>query len=242
MDILVEDTEPTPPSDPKAELIAQLRAERNRWFITTLFSLVVIGLLVCFSWYAFSKAERNQEIIYVKLEPNGTWSVIDYKPEDPQLYFKTSIDASLERYTVDRYKVDPATIIDDWARAAVFMSPEMESYFLDKKGFDAWGKIEHIQKSSDKANIDIRYVEHYDEVDWSSPTGQISKAIRSNIYLTRTITTNGHKKDPELLVLTVQWRLISKDSLVKEPIESIRHNAIGVEILNEQLKKERSRE
>jgi len=242
MDILVEDTEQIPPSDPKAELIAQLRAERNRWFITSFGCLIVIALLVCFSWYAFSKAERNQEIIYVKLEPNGTWSVIEYKPDDDQLYFKTTVDASLERYAIDRYKVDPATIVDDWARAAVFMSPEMESYFLDKQGFDAWGKIERIQKSNDKANIKIRYVEHYDEVDWSSPAGEISKAIRSNVYITRTTTTNGHTNDPEMLVLTVQWRLISKASLVKEPIESIRYNAIGVEILNEQLKKERSSE
>lgn len=242
MDVLVEDSNANTPIDPKSELIAQLRAERNRWFILTVVSLVIVFLMVFFSWYAFSKAERNQEIIYVKLEPNGTWSVIDYQPDDGQLYFKTTIDASLERYAIDRYKVDPATIIDDWARAAVFMSPTMESYFLDKNGFDAWGKIEKIKKSKSTADIEVRHVEHYDEVNWVSDAGIATPAIRSNIYLTRTLTSNGKKEDPELLVLSVQWRMISKKALAKESKESIRYNPIGIEILNEQLKKERSRE
>ncbi|MEL7385822.1 MAG: conjugal transfer protein, partial [Pseudomonadota bacterium] len=84
--------------NPTPSLIAQLRAERNRWFLVALASISIIALLVLFSWYAFAKAELNQEIVYVKLEPNGAWSVIDYEPEDSQLYFKTTIDASLERY------------------------------------------------------------------------------------------------------------------------------------------------
>lgn len=242
MDVLVKDTDQEPLVDPKADVVAQLRAERNRWFIISLVSLLIMALLVCFAWYAFSKAERNQEVVFVKLEPNGAWSVIDYQPEDGQLYFKTTIDALLERYSIDRYKVDGATVVEDWARAASFMSPEMERYFLDKNGFDAWGKIEQIQKSSNTATIEVRYTEHYDEVDWVSTAGEASKAIRSNIYLTRTLTTNGRKGKPELLVLSVQWRLISKEALVKEPLESLRYNPIGVEILNEQLKKERSSE
>ncbi len=227
---------------PKAPLLAQLRAERNRWFTVCLGCFGVIALLVMFCWYAFAKAERNQEIIYVKLEPNGTWSVIDYQPDDGQLFFKTTIDASLERYVMARYKSNPATIESDWGEASAFMSPEMAEYFISPTGFDAWAKIEQLRKSKTKAEIDIRDTEHYDQVDYLFESGQSSKVIRSNVYFTRTMTVNGKKHPPESLVLSVQWRLISKQALVKHPKARLRINPIGVEILTEQLKKERSSE
>ncbi|MEL7412573.1 MAG: VirB8/TrbF family protein [Pseudomonadota bacterium] len=230
--------------NPTPSLIAQLRAERNRWFLVALASISIIALLVLFSWYAFAKAELNQEIVYVKLEPNGAWSVIDYEPEDSQLYFKTTIDASLERYAIARYKSDPATIESDWGEASVFMSPEMRNYFLTPapQGFDAHKKIEQIRKSKTKADIVFRDVEHYDQVDYLSDSGQTSKVIRSNLYFTRTLTVNGQKHPPEPLVLSIQWRLVSKQMLTKLPKTYLRINPIGVEILTEQLKKERSSE
>lgn len=228
--------------DPQIPLLAQLRAERNRWFMTTLICSAIIGLLVLFCWYAFAKAERNQEIIYVKLEPNGAWAVIDYQPDDSQLFFKTTVDASLERYAMARYAHHPATIESDWGEASVFMSPEMANYFVSAEGFDAWGKIETLRKSNSQAEITVRGIEHYDQVDYLSDADTPGKAIRSNIYLSRTLTIKGEKKPPELLVLSVQWRLVSKAQLVKQSKDFIRINPIGVEILTEQLKKERSRE
>ncbi|MGF1894063.1 conjugal transfer protein [Vibrio campbellii] len=240
---VVEDNEEDHPS-PHVPIIAQLRAERNRWFLMTLASVILIALLILFCWYAFAKAELNQEIVYVKLEPNGAWSVIDYKPEDSQLYFKTTIDALLERYAIARYKSDPATIETDWGEASVFMSPEMRDYFLTPapQGFDALKKIEQIRKSKTKAVIDVRDVEHYDQVDYLSDSGQTSKVIRSNLYFTRTLTVNGQKRPPEPLVLSIQWRLVSKKMLTQLPKTHLRINPIGVEILTEQLKKERSSE
>ncbi|WP_322805346.1 VirB8/TrbF family protein (plasmid) [Vibrio alfacsensis] len=230
--------------DPHAPLLAQLRAERNRWFMTALAGFVLSALLVLFCWYAFAKAELNQEIVFVKLEPNGAWSVIDYEPQDSQLYFKTTIDASLERYAISRYKSDPATIESDWGEASVFMSAELREYFLAPapQGFDAWKKIEQIRKSKTKADILVRDVEHYDQVDYLSDAGQSSKVIRSNIYFTRTLTVNGQKRPPESLVLSVQWKLVTKQELVQHPKTHLRINPIGVEILTEQLKKERSSE
>ncbi len=241
--VVIEDND-TSQRDPHAPLLAQLRAERNRWFVIALASFAVSALLVLFCWYAFAKAERNQEIVYVKLEPNGAWSVIDYQPEDSQLYFKTTIDASLERYAIARYKSDPATIESDWGEASVFMSPTMRDYFLAPapQGFDAWKKIEQIRKSKTLAEIAVRDVEHYDQVDYLSDSGQTSKVIRSNLYFTRTLTVNGQKRPPEPLVLSVQWRLVSKQTLASLPKSHLRINPIGVEILTEQLKKERSSE
>ncbi|HAS6111704.1 TPA: conjugal transfer protein [Vibrio vulnificus] len=231
-------------SAPNPSLHAQLRAERNRWFVLSWAILALCSLLVLFCWYAFTKAEINQEIVYVKLEPNGAWSVIDYQPQDSQLYFKTTIDAALERFAIARYQSDPATIESDWGEASVFMSPEMRRQFLAPApdGFDAWQKIEQVKKSQSLASIEIRGVEHYDQVEYGLEAQTRSKAIRSNLYFTRTMSINGQKQPPEALVLTLQWRLVSKSTLTTWPKSHLRVNPIGVEVLTTQLKKERSSE
>ncbi|MFA0464475.1 conjugal transfer protein, partial [Vibrio sp. 10N.261.45.F1] len=64
--------------------------------------------------------------------------------------------------------------------------------------------------------------------------------IRSNVYLTRTVVKGGRKQPPEKLVLNLQWTLSSKKELVKQSMESLRLNPIGLTILSYQLNKERS--
>ncbi|MGL6262133.1 VirB8/TrbF family protein [Vibrio sp. WXL103] len=231
-----DDTQPTP----QAPLIAQLRSERNRWFFATLGSFGLIGLLTLFCWYAFSKAETNKEIVYVKLAPNGTWSVIDYQPQDSQLYYKTTIDSALERFVIARYQLHPATINRDWGEAMVFMGADLRTHFLSPDGFNARGKMAALQKNTTQTDITIRSVEHYDSVEWQSDAQSVGQAIRSNIYFSRTRNPESKSSKPEALVLNVQWRLVDKSTLTNRSIDEIRVNPIGVEILTTRLTKERS--
>ncbi|GEM77225.1 conjugal transfer protein [Vibrio sagamiensis] len=221
---------------------ALLVSERNRYFFLLLACVGVIALLVMFCWYAFAKAEHNQEIAYVKLSPNGAWQVVEYQPQDEQLYFKTTVDALIERYTIARFKGDSSTIEADWGEASAFMSSDLKAYFLAKDGFDAWSKIDQLKKQNRNASIDIRYVEHYDKVDVHLSSGRADKALRTNVYFTRELSGAGQKTTKEALVLSLQWRLVDKTTLTNTPLSHLRVNPIGVEILKESLNKERRHE
>ncbi|MFA0080328.1 conjugal transfer protein, partial [Vibrio artabrorum] len=54
----------------------RLRTERNRWFVAVLGLTMVVLVMLFFLFYAFEKAGNNKEIVYVKLEPAGGWSVV----------------------------------------------------------------------------------------------------------------------------------------------------------------------
>lgn len=219
----------------------RLRTERNRWFVAVLGLTMVVLVMLFFLFYAFEKAGNNKEIVYVKLEPAGGWSVVDYQPQDQQLFFKTTIDALLQRFAIARFGVNPPTIKTDWGEASVFMSPALAADFIDPQGFDALSKMKALEKSGNQAVIDIeRGVEHYDEVMWSRSEQDQSVSIRSNVYLTRTLIKGGRKLVPEKLVLSVLWQLKDKAELAKDDLDALRLNPIGLTVLSYQLNKERT--
>ncbi|MGR5488127.1 VirB8/TrbF family protein [Vibrio alfacsensis] len=217
-----------------------LRTERNRWFFAVLSFSVVFLVFAFLLFYAFEKAQNNKEVVFVKLEPNGAWSVVDYLPQDEQLYFKTTIDALLQRFAKARYGLNPETIETDWGEASVFMSKALADSFVSPRGFDALGKIDAIRKLGNKADIDTsRGVEHYDDVNWKQGDAE-SVVVRSNIYLTRTLIKQGRKQAAEKLVLNVQWQLKDKTLLASDSMDVLRINPLGLTILSYQLNKERS--
>ncbi|EGZ6886393.1 conjugal transfer protein [Vibrio cholerae] len=218
---------------------AKLRAERNRWFFfcISLVVAVIIGYVLLF--FAFVQAQATKEILYVKLERNGGWTVEQYKPQDEQLYFKTTIDSALQSFAISRYKVAPETIDTDWGEASVFMSESLKQEFLDPRRFNALAKKEELKKSKLRVEVKVRNIDHFDNVDWSfSPESKI-KVVKSNVYFTRTVTNNGKKDEPEALVLTVQWHLKPKKEVTKQSNEIIQINPVGVEIVSYELNKER---
>ncbi|CCN39725.1 conserved hypothetical protein [Vibrio nigripulchritudo FTn2] len=215
---------------------ARLRVERNRWFFVCLSLSVGVAVAVCASWWAFS--QNHKEVIFVKLTPNGGWSVVSYEPQDEQLYFKTTVDSLLERFAISRYGIKPETITDDWGEAGLFMSAELQGQFSDPRGFNGAQKIKQIQKSKNSAKVVVRDIEHYDAVTWSDE-GNAERVIRSNIYLTRTFTIGGQEKEPEPLVLNVQWKLIDKKTLAKQSMIYLRLNPLGLEVVSYRLTKEK---
>ena len=218
---------------------AALRAERNRWFAITLSLVLVLFLAIAFAWFAFLKANNNKEIVYVKLAPNGSWSIVDYQPQDSQLYFKTTIDSLLSRYATLRYQINPSTIAIDWSDAAIFMGESLKNDFLSSNGFNAIEKAANIATSRDTVTIELRDgIEHYDQITAIQVDGSESNLVRSNIYLTRTTKRMG-KSTKEKLVLSLQWQLMDKYELATQSIEFLRLNPIGIIVLSQQLNIER---
>ncbi len=218
---------------------AALRAERNRWFAICLSLVVVVFFSLAFAWFAFLKANNNKEIVYVKLAPNGSWSVVDYQPQDAQLYFKTTIDSLLSRYTSLRYQVNPSTIATDWGDASLLMGADLRDDFVSPRGFNAKEKAAKIVTSRDKVTIEFRNIEHYDQINAISADGIENNVIRSNVYFTRTSKTMGRTTPPEKLVLSLQWQLMDKFELAEQSMDFLRINPIGIQVLSQQLNIER---
>ncbi|WP_234497880.1 conjugal transfer protein [Vibrio maritimus] len=224
----VEDESPVNPH-------ALLRSERNRLYILCVVLALSVSLALVFCFFAFQKAQNNKELIYVKLAPNGSWSVVDYQPDDSQLYFKTTIDALLTRFAISRYGVTPATIADDWAEAKALMAPSMAAHFVSPNGFNAIEKAASLAKSRDNITIHVRNIEHYDQVTATDFSGQSRTRIRSNVYFSRERSA----QHSESLVLSLQWQLMDKRSLSEESMSFLRLNPIGLQITDAQLNIER---
>jgi hypothetical protein len=215
---------------------ALLRSERNRLYILCVVLALSVSLALAFCFFAFQKAQNNKELIYVKLAPNGAWSVVDYQPDDSQLYFKTTIDALLTRFAISRYGLTPATIADDWAEAKVLMAPAMAAHFVSPNGFNAIEKAASLAKSRDRVTLHIRNIEHYDQVTATDLSGQTHTQIRSNVYFSR---ERAGSQTTESLVLSLQWQLMDKVSLSEQSMSFLRLNPIGIQITDAKLNIER---
>ncbi|BES73870.1 hypothetical protein RE428_48880 (plasmid) [Marinobacter nanhaiticus D15-8W] len=221
---------------------SETTVDRNRWFIFSIFLLVLCFFMGAFAWYGFKKSANNTELVWVKLYPDGTWDVSEFKPQDQQLFFKSTVDALLEKYLVKRFGVLPETVKRDYAEAATFMSPSIYQNFVDTQangGFDAIQKAADIQADTKRATrieIEWRFADHYDQVPavFGKEEGQ---AIRTNVYFTRTRKTSTGMQigEPEHLIARLQWRLLSKQELAQKSQAWLRSNPIGLQIISQDV-------
>lgn len=138
------------------------------------------------TWNATNKAANNQELVYVKIYPDGTWDVGKYEPQDEQLFFKSTINSLLDNYLTSRFGVQPETVSRDYGEAATFMAPPLYQEFVGSQDgdFNAVQKAADIQADTNRAqrvNIEWKFADHYDQVSavFGAEKGTV---IRSNIY------------------------------------------------------------
>lgn len=222
---------------PPINELGQTKAERNRLFTILVGLILVVIIAMCFSWYAFEKAQNNKEIMFIKMFPNGTWENVTYKSQDQQLYFKTTVDSLLAKYTEKRFGVQPITIASDYGEAQVFMDNDLRTEFLSKSGFDAVGKVQQYAKSKNFIKVIWKENVHYDQI-----TGQINgvstRVFKTNIYFTVDKVTSGQSKKSDMR-LSLSWRLLSKQELEKQDKDYLRVNPIGLTVISQQLSLEK---
>jgi hypothetical protein len=217
---------------PRPPLTGMLKTERNRWFAACLSLSLAVTVSVMFAWHSYTTATNNFQILYVKLQPNGMWNVEPYNANDPQLFFKTTVDALLANYVRDRYGIEPATIANDWGRAQTLMDDDLAADFIAKKGFNAIEKAAAIAKApNQKVAITWRFNDHYDS--YINP--QANQVMRTNIYFTETPRVNGIKGTPVKKTLLVKWYLKSKEDLKHQSNSYIIVNPLNLKILSETL-------
>jgi len=218
-----------------------LSVDRNRWFFFSIALLLVIVFMGIITLNATNKAANNQELLYVKLQPDGTWDVGKYEPQDKQLFYKSTINSLLEKYLIVRFGVQPETVKRDYGEAATFMAPALYQSFVGSQegDFNAVQKAADIQANTDKARrelVEWKFVDHYDQVSAVFGTEE-GTAIRSNIYFKKTTKTASGMTigEPEHLIARLQWRLLPKSELAKKSEAWLRANPIGLQVISQDI-------
>lgn len=234
---LIHDEKSVAKVPPEVDVIALLKTEKNRWHVIAI-TLVVLLAIQCFYINdANERAEKNTEVIYLKMYANGTWDVQESKPENIQDFYRTTVDKLLEDYVVARYGILPATIRRDYGFAINFMSPRIAEDFTSPSGFNAAQKAADVLSKIDHpvTEIKVGVKDHYDKsrADFSNGTGEV---IRSNIYFTEQKVEANGQRDPEVksYILSITWHLLSPAELKGKSRDYFKANPIGIEIIKEE--------
>lgn len=222
--------------------IAQLRTANNRLLLIVIMMMVLLIIMTMYAWNRASKADKNQQLLYVQMWDSGENKVLEALPDDAVIVNKNIINSLLEKYIKLRHGQIPQSIIVDYDDATTFMSNNLYEYFIDKDGFDAPAKVKKMKDDLNKGvseTIEIAYrsePEHYDAVDGSSLQGKETIIMRTNMYVTKT-TRNAQGKVINVAynIHRLQWHLMDKEELSKQDVNWIRVNPIGMVIIVDEV-------
>lgn len=216
--------------------VGEIKKDRNIFFIVA----IILSATTIYQSFSIQNVientQRTREVVYIKVEPNGSHSISEFLPENEQVITTTMVNSLLSRYISTRYGVHKETIERDYSEAYVFMSPKLGALFMDEKGFNAREKIKELLSNNNADSIDVKMTnyDHYDVID-----GQFdSKAkpiIRSTVEYEKTITAPDNKvKEKRKIRLRLQWTLLDRSEVSRQNLDWLNINPIGLVILDEQ--------
>lgn len=216
--------------------VGEIKKDRNIFFA----AVIVLMVVILYQSYSISgvveNTRRTREVIYIKVQPNGSYSVSEFLPESEQPVSTTMINALLNKYISARFGIHKETIERDYAEAAVFMSPKLATLFLDEKGFNARQKIKDVLSDKNQDDIDVRMTnyDHYDVIDGQFDNKK-KPIIRSSIVFEETVVSpDGKIKEKTKKRLRLQWTLLDRAEVSKQSLDWLNVNPIGLVILDEQ--------
>lgn len=217
--------------------ISQLRTINNRLFLLLFVTFFALILSVMFSWNRASKADKNQQLLYIQMWDSGDYKVLDALPDDV-LITKNIINSLLEKYIKLRHGQIPQSIVVDYDDATTFMSNNLYEDFINRNGFNAPEKVKNIKDSLKKGTaetIEIVYrsePEHYDAVEGLNLHGEETVIMRTNMYVTKT-TRNAQGKviNTQYNIHRLQWHLVDKTELSVQESHWLSINPIGIVII-----------
>lgn len=231
---------------------AALRVENNRYFvITVIFGIITILSIIFAIWASLRDVEVK--MVWIKMYRDGSWDVDVQSPLQEKDFFKDTIDKELITWVTKRYQEVPYSVKSDYGYVYNFMSPEMKSNFNSATGFNAIEKASKIAscESCDIVRVSVRSIDHYDS-DLTKFGKFDGTLYRSNIFITLTYKNpHGSKEETENMIVSMKWRVKSKeeieaDKILKESIKNgdltlIKLNPVGLEILESDIMKDRSK-
>lgn len=221
-----------PLSENPGKKIATGNTSKNLVVMILVFALLVFGfVLIALTFFTnnlWNAYHDDDRITYVMLDPNGNWTIerTDRQKDD---YYERTVKANITRLIQKCLSNVPATIQNDWAVCASFLSDDKLKEFFNNKFIPEGMKFneyveEHIQcPSCDYIKFKVKDVDHKNSVPTSFKDvyGKDIQIFESLIYGTFT-SSNGDKKNA---VVDLKWSFVSRkakskfnDLLVENPL------------------------
>jgi len=221
---------------------ATLTTEKNRWFIIALI-LSLVSLVSLWSAYkANNRADQNIKVAWVKLHPSGTWD-IEFEDESrkPE-FFQSTVNYLIRQFVERRYSQIPHSVKNDFGFAYNFMSPKLKQEFVSANQFNAPKKAGEIAACSACNHIEFKVrtdIDHYDS-DKTRFGKYEGTLYRSNVFVRREARSpGGNLVDALNMIVSIQWRIKSTEEIQADK-KLLRHNPIGLEIIDYDLLKDPS--
>lgn len=215
-------------------IFAVLKTERTYLFVGLAFMALINIWTVYRSGEAVESAKNTREVVWVKLMPDGSSEVTDFKPKEEQPVYIRAVNSGLDHYIKSRYQVHAETIKRDYAEAGVYLGDKLFADFTSKAGFYAIQVASDIaDKPDSKARKDISDVrfDHYDQIEGDF-SGTKKPVIRTTItWNEEEYKADGTKKPPIPRMQRITWTLLDRDEISKKSDAWLRLNPLGIEIL-----------
>jgi len=183
--------------------------------------LLVVGIVSVsiFANNVFNAYKHDDKISWVKLDPNGNWTVT--RTDDVRRdYYSNTVNASLKRLLTKCFSSVKATINNDWAVCMLFLSDNLKNdfiknnFFVTQKGLTIYDYLKDYSKCSSCAEFKARVVshDHKNEIPTSlmDDYGENRSFYESVFY----IKLKNLKSDKVTkLVVNLQWSFMSYDEL-----------------------------
>jgi len=212
--------------------------ERNWWRLTTLVTLIILAVM-SFALMSANEKAGSRDVVWIKMFPDGTWSLGSAEEHAQRDYFQSTADSLLTEYAKLRYQVVPETVRADYGKALLFMSDTLKGQFTSSSGFDAAAKAAEFasRPNTSRVTIDVGVVDHYERVTGQLRPGVKSPIYRTNVHLERvTLSPEGLPRgEPEKLILSLRWTVLEEAAVERKSVNYLRANPIGLVVLEQSL-------
>lgn len=174
--------------------------------------IIVFGIM--FTNNLWTKYHESDRITYVKLDPKGNWT-IERTNRQMDDFYQATVDSSISRLLTKCLSNVPATIQNDWAVCASFLSSEKlkdfyKNRFISEKGFDAYIEKHATCHSCDYVKFKVKDIDHKNNIPTSfTDVYGHSVQIYESIVYGDFVSTNGIHTS---VVVDLKWSFVSDDS------------------------------
>ncbi len=175
--------------------------------------IIIIGLF--FTNNLWNKYHEDDRITYVKLDPNGNWTVERSNRQMDDFYIAT-VDSTISRLLSKCLSNYPGTIQNDWAVCSAFLSDsKMKDFFEnryipDNSNFDEYVSNQMSCFNCDFVRFVVRDLDHKNSIPTSFKDvyGQSVKIYETLVYG----SFKSSSGDVKNVVVDLKWSFVSNAS------------------------------